>query len=144
MRESPLINKSKTFALEVLDICKQLRIAKCEGVLINQFIRCGTYIGANIREAFYALGKLDEKTGLLIPNRNYYEVYLKQIPPIKGGIHNYGIYYVFSEICEQLGITKILKRWFPECYREIVRISQYMLTESNTMYYLEDYTVLTM
>lgn len=87
-----------------------------------------------------SIGKLDEKTGLLIPNRNYYEIYLKQVPPIQSGIHRYGIYYAFSEICEQLGVTKILKRLFPECYREILTISQYMLTEGNTMYYLEDYT----
>lgn len=87
-----------------------------------------------------SIGKLDEKTGLLIPNRNYYEVYLKQTPPIKGGIHSYGVYYTFSKICEQLGITKILKRLFPECYKEILTMSQYMLTEGNTMYYLEDYT----
>ena len=35
MKESPLINKSKAFALEVLKVCKELRATKCEGVLIN-------------------------------------------------------------------------------------------------------------
>ena len=34
-------------------------IAKCESALINQFLRSGTSIGANIREAFYAHGKAD-------------------------------------------------------------------------------------
>ena len=33
-----------------------------------------------------SIGRLDEKTGLLIPNRNYYEVYLKQTSPVQGGI----------------------------------------------------------
>ncbi len=33
-----------------------LREAKCEGALINQFLRSGTSIGANVREAFYAQG----------------------------------------------------------------------------------------
>ena len=51
MKDSPLINKSKAFALEVLKISKELRATKSEGVLINQFIRSGTSIGANIREA---------------------------------------------------------------------------------------------
>ena len=32
---------------------------KRESVLTNQLIRSGTSIGANIREAFYALGKAD-------------------------------------------------------------------------------------
>jgi len=59
MTESPLIVKSKTFALEVIQVCKDLRVAKCESALINQFLRSGTSIGANIREAFYAHGKAD-------------------------------------------------------------------------------------
>ena len=59
MTESPLIVKSKTFALEVIQVCKDLRVAKCESALINQFLRTGTSIGANIREAFYAHGKDD-------------------------------------------------------------------------------------
>lgn len=35
-----------------------LREAKCEGALINQFLRSGTSIGANVREAFYAQGMM--------------------------------------------------------------------------------------
>ena len=57
MSESPLMIKSKAFALEVIRTCKVLRGAKCESALINQFLRSGTSIGANIREAFYAHGK---------------------------------------------------------------------------------------
>ena len=59
MSESPLMIKSKAFALEVIRACRVLREAKCEGALINQFLRSGTSIGANIREAFYAHGKAD-------------------------------------------------------------------------------------
>ena len=59
MSYSPLMIKSKAFALEVIRACKALREAKCESALINQFLRSGTSIGANIREAFYAHGKAD-------------------------------------------------------------------------------------
>ena len=59
MKESPLIIKSKEFALIVIKSCKELRNAKCESALINQFLRSGTSIGANIHEAFYAHGKAD-------------------------------------------------------------------------------------
>lgn len=52
MKESPLMIKSKAFALDVIKVCKELRVAKCESALINQFLRSGTSIGANIREAF--------------------------------------------------------------------------------------------
>ncbi len=59
MAESALMVKSKSFALEVIRSCRVLREAKCEGVLINQFLRSGTSIGANVREAFYAQGRAD-------------------------------------------------------------------------------------
>lgn len=59
MKDSPLIIKSKNFALEVIKVCKALRVSKCESALINQFLRSGTSIGANIREAFFAHSKAD-------------------------------------------------------------------------------------
>ena len=59
MAESALMVKSKAFALEVIRACRVLRDARCESALINQFLRSGTSIGANIREAFYAQGKAD-------------------------------------------------------------------------------------
>ena len=39
MTESPLMIKSKEFSLNVIKACKELRNAKCEGALINQFLR---------------------------------------------------------------------------------------------------------
>ncbi len=57
--ESPLIIKSKAFALEVIKVCNEIKQSKRESVLTNQFLRSGTSIGANIREAFYAHGKAD-------------------------------------------------------------------------------------
>ena len=59
MNESPLVIKSKVFGLEVIMACKKLRVEKCESALINQFLRSGTSIGANVREAFYAHGRAD-------------------------------------------------------------------------------------
>ena len=48
-----------SFSIAWNESCKELRVAKCESALINQFLRSGTSIGANIREAFYAHGKAD-------------------------------------------------------------------------------------
>jgi len=59
MTESPLMIKSKEFALTVIKVCKELRNVKCESALINQFLRSATSIGANIHEANYAHGKAD-------------------------------------------------------------------------------------
>ena len=56
---SPLLDKSKAFALEIIKVCNAVKSCKRESVLTNQLIRSGTSIGANIREAFYAHGKAD-------------------------------------------------------------------------------------
>ena len=59
MTESPLMIKSKELALEVIKVCKELRISKFESALISQFLRSGTSVGANVREAQYAHGTAD-------------------------------------------------------------------------------------
>ena len=59
MKSSPLIDKSKIFALEIIKVCNKIKQAKKETVLTNQLIRSGTSVGANIREAFYAHSKAD-------------------------------------------------------------------------------------
>ena len=59
MKDSPLIQKSKAFALEVIRECNAVKSARRESVLTNQLLRSGTSIGANIREAFYAHSKAD-------------------------------------------------------------------------------------
>ena len=56
---SPLLDKSKSFALEIIKVCNTIKSTKKESVLTNQLIRSGTSVGANIREAFYAHGKAD-------------------------------------------------------------------------------------
>lgn len=87
-----------------------------------------------------SIGRLDEETGKLIPNRNYYEIYLNKPVPPKNGIFEYGVYDVFEKICSKLGIKRLLKRYFPENYTEILTAAQYMLSEGNVMYYISDYT----
>ena len=57
--ESPLMVKSKQFALDIIKVCNKVKSEKRESVLANQLIRSGTSIGANIREAFYGHGRND-------------------------------------------------------------------------------------
>lgn len=56
---SPLTDKSKAFALQIIKVCNEIKREKKESVLTNQLLRSGTSIGANIREAFYAHGRAD-------------------------------------------------------------------------------------
>ena len=59
MADSPLIVKSKEFALQIIKVCDYVKQNKKESVLTNQLIRSGTSVGANIREAFYGHGTAD-------------------------------------------------------------------------------------
>ena len=59
MSDSPLLVKSKAFALEIIRICNEIKRNQKESILTNQLVRSGTSIGANIREAFYAHSKAD-------------------------------------------------------------------------------------
>ena len=56
---SPLLDKSKAFAVRIIKVCNEVKSEKKESILTNQLVRSGTSIGANIREAFYAHGRAD-------------------------------------------------------------------------------------
>lgn len=56
---SPLLDKSKAFALQIIKVCNEVKNSRRESVLTNQLLRSGTSIGANIREAFYAHSRAD-------------------------------------------------------------------------------------
>lgn len=51
--------KSYAFALDILRIVKELKSAGAERVLLNQLIRSGTSIGANVEEAIGAQSDKD-------------------------------------------------------------------------------------
>ena len=50
--DSPLLTKSKQFALDIIKVCNKVKSEKRESVLTNQLVRSGTSIGANIRKLF--------------------------------------------------------------------------------------------
>ncbi len=58
MSESKLMTQSLDFAVEIINLVKDLK-AQHESIISNQIGRSGTSIGANIREAQYAHGKAD-------------------------------------------------------------------------------------
>ena len=59
MADSILRDKSKAFAKDIVFLCRQLRESRVEGVLINQLLKSGTSVGANVHEAQYAQGTKD-------------------------------------------------------------------------------------
>lgn len=55
MKENLLVKKSKEFAIDIICLCDNLIGARS---IVNQLVRSGTSIGANIHEAQYAHGKM--------------------------------------------------------------------------------------
>ena len=59
MADSVLRTKSKEFAKNIVFLCRKIKQNGVEGALINQLLRCGTSVGANVHEAQYAQGTKD-------------------------------------------------------------------------------------
>ena len=59
MSDSPLRDKSRAFAKQIVVLCREIKANHHESVLTNQLLRSGTSIGANLHEAQYAQGTKD-------------------------------------------------------------------------------------
>ena len=73
MKENKLVDLSKQFAVDIVNLCTEIRDNKKANVLINQLLRSGTSIGANIHEANYASSKADFVNKLQIALKECYE-----------------------------------------------------------------------
>ncbi|MBQ8267996.1 MAG: four helix bundle protein, partial [Clostridia bacterium] len=73
MSESIMLEKSKDFAVEIVELCKNIKQSNKESILTNQLIRCGTSIGANIHESKYASSKSDFIWKMQIALKECYE-----------------------------------------------------------------------
>ncbi len=72
MKEDKLSEQSLDFAVEIINLVKQLKNQK-ENIISNQIGRSGTSIGANIHEANYAHGKSDFIAKFQIALKECYE-----------------------------------------------------------------------
>ena len=59
MKENALLDKSKKFALRIINLYKYLNENKREHILSKQLLRSGTSIGANLKEAAFAQSRAD-------------------------------------------------------------------------------------
>ena len=73
MSNSPLRDKSKEFAKQIVLLCRDIKATHKESVLTNQLLRSGTSIGANLHEAQYAQGTKDFISKLEIAQKECYE-----------------------------------------------------------------------
>ena len=73
MNESSLILFSKEFAVDVVNVCRIIKEERNEKILVNQLLRSGTSIGANIHEGNYASSRLDFINKFQIALKECYE-----------------------------------------------------------------------
>ena len=73
MSESIIRDRSKEFAKKIVINCRKMKESRKESVLINQLLRSGTSIGANIHEAQYAQSTKDFISKLEIAQKECYE-----------------------------------------------------------------------
>jgi len=73
MKENKLVDLSKQFAVDVVNLCTEIKENRKGNVLLNQLLRSGTSIGANIHEANYAASKADFINKFQIALKECYE-----------------------------------------------------------------------
>ena len=73
MKENFLVDLSKQFAVDIVNLCTDIKENRKSNVLLNQVLRSGTSIGANIHEANYASSKADFINKFQISLKECYE-----------------------------------------------------------------------
>ena len=73
MKENVLVDLSKQFAVNIVNLCTEIKEHRKSNVLLNQLLRSGTSIGANIHEANYASSKADFVNKFQIALKECYE-----------------------------------------------------------------------
>ena len=73
MKDNALVQLSKQFAVAIVNLATQVKEKRKGNILLNQLLRSGTSIGANIHEANYAHSKADFIAKLQIALKESYE-----------------------------------------------------------------------
>lgn len=73
MADNQLIELSKQFAVDIIRLCDEMKTRGKATAIINQLLRSGTSIGANIHEANYASSKADFINKFQIALKECYE-----------------------------------------------------------------------
>ena len=73
MQDNQLVTLSKEFAVEIIDVCEKIREERRFFSIVDQLLRSGTSIGANVHEANYASSKADFINKFQIALKECYE-----------------------------------------------------------------------
>ena len=77
--DNQILNESKSFALRIIKLYTYLKEEKQIYVLSKQLLRCGTSIGANVRESINAQSRMDfiNKLNIALKEANETEYWLE-------------------------------------------------------------------
>ena len=102
MKENFLLEKSKGFALRVIKLYRYLNDNQCERILTIQLLRCGTSIGANVKESVFAQTKADFTSKLFIAQKECAETeYWLELLYESGYMSNAEFHSIYED-CEEL------------------------------------------
>ena len=73
MKENALVILSRQFAVDTVKLCTEIKENRKGNILINQLLRSGTSIGANIHERNYASSRADFINKFQIALKECYE-----------------------------------------------------------------------
>ena len=111
MSNSIMRDKAKELAKNIVFLCRNMKIEHKEAVLINQLLRSGTSIGANIHEAQYAQSTKDFISKLEIAQKECYETEYWLELFEKTNIISSETYKILKNDCGK-GHHQIRKCWF--------------------------------
>ncbi len=102
MSDSVIRIKSKDFAKNIVILCREIKKRGIEGALVNQLLRCGTSVGANVHEAQYAQGTKDfiSKFEIALKECNESEYWIELIYETNGITEDE--YSIFKSKCIEL------------------------------------------
>ena len=86
------------------------------------------------------LGKLDTKTGELVPSKQFNSEPPRETKPgpvpVTETKHSfYGATYLLDQIGEKTGLTEDLKKCFPNTYKKLLSIAYFLILEDNNPLY---------
>ena len=85
------------------------------------------------------IGKRNPESGMLIPNKNYFDIFGQDMILYTKSILDFGNFFAINSVLEKLGVSDILKKIFKKDYEKIISIAAYMLCEGNILFYCDDW-----
>ena len=83
------------------------------------------------------IGKMDEPTGKLVPNENYFSIYggAPAHPPLEiDSIVNFGDFFLLDHIAKDTGLAQVLRNVFGGVGDEVLLLAIYMALTGNALY----------